>query len=155
MFVVCLRYSRTRDEAEDILQEGFIKVFQFLHQFKNDGSLENWMKKIMVNCALQRLKNRSRMVPVLNIDLYNEKLFFEEDIESNIRSRELLQHVMSLPPGYKAVFNLYVFEGYKHREIAEILGISEGTSKSNLSDARDYLQKQLNKEQILDKLVSV
>ena len=91
------------------------------------------------------------MVPVLNIDLYQEKLYLEDTIEGEISSRELLDLVMTLPPAYKAVFNLYVFEGYKHREIAEILGISEGTSKSNLSDARAYLQKRLSKEKVMAK----
>lgn len=148
MFVVCLRFSKNRQEAEDILQEGFVKVFQFLPQFNNEGPLEGWIRKIMVNCALQRIKAKTRLTPVLNIESYREQLTLEDDIESYINSRELLKLVMSLPPAYKAVFNLYVFEGYKHREIAEILGITEGTSKSNLSDARTYLKKLLSKMNI-------
>ncbi|MBL7739477.1 MAG: RNA polymerase sigma factor [Chitinophagaceae bacterium] len=148
MFVVCLRFSKNRQEAEDILQEGFVKVFQFLPQFNYQGSLESWIRKIMVNCALQRIKSNNRLAPVVSIDSYREQLTFDDDMEGYISSRELLKLVMSLPPGYKAVFNLYVFEGYKHREIAEILGITEGTSKSNLSDARTYLKKQLRKMNI-------
>jgi RNA polymerase sigma-70 factor (ECF subfamily) len=148
MFVVCLRFSKNKQEAEDILQEGFARVFQYLSQFKNDGSLESWIRKIMVNCALQRIKDKARMVPVIHIESYREVLMLDEDIESYVNSRELLKMVMALPPAYKAVFNLYVFEGYKHREIAEILGITEGTSKSNLADARAYLKKQLRKMNI-------
>lgn len=151
MFVVCLRYAKSREEAEEILQEGFLKTFQFLHQFKHEGSLEGWIRKIMINCALQKLRNRSRMAPVINIEQYNEAFILDEFIESNITSKELLKLVVSLPPVYKIVFNLYVFDGYKHREIAEILGISEGTSKSNLSDARTFLQKQIAKKRVMAK----
>lgn len=151
MFQVCLRYSKSREEAEDILQEGFLKTFQFLHQFKNEGSLEGWIRKIMINCALQRLRTRSTLAPVFNIESYKEQLVFDVSVESHLSSKELLKLVMSLPPAYNAVFNLYVFEGYKHREIAEMLGISEGTSKSNLSDARTYLQKLLTKKRVLAK----
>ena len=143
MFVVCLRYARSKEEAEEILQEGFLRTFRFLHQFKHEGSLEGWIRKIMVNCALQKFKNRSRIAPVISIEAYQETFIMDEFIESNITSKELLKLVISLPPAYKAVFNLFVFEGYKHREIAEILGISEGTSKSNLADARAFLQKQM------------
>jgi RNA polymerase sigma-70 factor (ECF subfamily) len=151
MFVVSLRYSKSREEAEEVLQEGFLKVFQFLHQFRDEGSLEGWVRKIVVNCALQRLRSQSRLTPVVDIDPHKEQFAMQENIESRISSKELLQLVMSLPPAYKVVFNLYVFDGYKHREIAEILGISEGTSKSNLSDARTFLQKQLNKKLVIAK----
>jgi RNA polymerase sigma factor (sigma-70 family) len=155
MFVVCLRYSKNREEAEEILQEGFLKTFQFLHQFKGEGSLESWMRKIMVNCALQRLRNNSRLAPVVSIESYEEHFIMQDHIESRIGSKELLRMVMSLPPAYKLVFNLYVFDGYKHREIAEMLGISEGTSKSNLSDARTFLKKQLCKNQVIAKPITL
>jgi RNA polymerase sigma-70 factor, ECF subfamily len=151
MFVVCLRYSKNREEAEEVLQEGFLKVFQFLHQFREEGSFEGWIRKIMVNCALQKLRNNTKLAPVLSIESYNEHFSMHSNAESNMSSKELLQIVMSLPPVYKMVFNLYVFEGYKHREIAALLGISEGTSKSNLSDARTFLQKQLNKKKRIAK----
>ena len=151
MFVVSLRYSKSREEAEEVLQEGFLKVFQFLHQFRDEGSLEGWIRKIIVNCALQRLRSQSRLTPVVDIDPHKEQFVLQDNIESRISSKELLQLVMSLPQAYKLVFNLYVFDGYKHREIAEILGISEGTSKSNLSDARTFLQKQLNKKLVIAK----
>ena len=151
MFVVCLRYSKSREEAEEVLQEGFLKVFRFLHQFRDEGSFEGWIRKIMVNCALQRLRSSSKLAPVLNIESYNEQLVMHANAEGLMNSKELLRLVMSLPPAYKMVFNLYVFEGYKHKEIAEMLGISEGTSKSNLADARVYLQKRLNKKKLIAK----
>jgi RNA polymerase sigma-70 factor (ECF subfamily) len=149
--VVCLRYSKNREEAEEVLQEGFLKVFQFLHQFREQGSLEGWIRKIIVNCALQRLRTNSRLAPVVSIESYDEQFVMYDDIESGIGSKELLRMVMSLPPAYKLVFNLYVFDGYKHREIAEMLGVTEGTSKSNLSDARTFLKKQLCKNQVIAK----
>lgn len=141
MFVVCLRYSKTREEAEEILQEGFMKVFEFLHQYKSTGSFEGWMRKIMVNCALQKYRSKGNLRPVVDIDAITEEYGVHEDIIAKIGTKELLNMVQQLPPAYRMIFNLYVFEGMKHREIAELLGISEGTSKSNLSDARAILQK--------------
>lgn len=145
MFVVCLRYSKNREEAEEILQEGFMKVFQFIHQYKNTGSFEGWVRKIMMNCALQRYRSKSDLHAVINIDLVKEEsLANDENAISKIGAKELLLMVQRLSPAYRMVFNLYVFEGLKHREIAELLNISEGTSKSNLSDARALLQKAVN-----------
>jgi RNA polymerase sigma factor (sigma-70 family) len=151
MFVVCLRYSKNREEAEEVLQEGFLKVFQFIHQFKGEGSLEGWVRKIMVNCALQKIRSRARMAPVLNIEPYDNHFPLLDNIEGHLNSKELLQLVMALPPAYKTVFNLFVFEGYKHSEIADMLGISEGTSKSNLSDARTLLKKKITKLSVIAK----
>ena len=144
MFVVCLRYAKTREEAEEILQEGFMKVFEFLHQYRSTGPFEGWMRKIMVNCALQKYRSKGNLRPVVDIDAIAADYAVHEDIISKIGTKELLNMVQQLPPAYKIIFNLYVFEGMKHREIAELLSISEGTSKSNLSDARAILQKAVN-----------
>jgi RNA polymerase sigma-70 factor (ECF subfamily) len=141
MFVVCLRYSKNHEEAEEILQEGFIKVFGFIHQYKFTGSFEGWVRKIMVNCALQKYRSKRQMHAIVNIDTTAVEQIGNEDIISRIGTKELLKIVQQLSPAYRTIFNLYVFEGMKHREIAEHLGISEGTSKSNLSDARAFLQK--------------
>jgi RNA polymerase sigma factor (sigma-70 family) len=141
MFVVCLRYAKTREEAEEILQEGFMKIFEFLHQYKSTGSFEGWMRKIMVNCALQKYRSKGNLRPVVDIDAIAADYPVPEDIIAKIGTKELLNMVQQLPPACRMIFNLYVFEGMKHREIAELLGISEGTSKSNLSDARAILQK--------------
>jgi RNA polymerase sigma factor (sigma-70 family) len=140
MFVVCLRYSKNREEAEEILQEGFIKVFEFIHQYKFSGSFEGWVRKIMVNCALQKYRSK-KLHAVVDIDPATIENIGNENIISQIGTKELLKMVQLLPPSYRMVFNLYVFEGMKHREIASHLKISEGTSKSNLSDARAILQK--------------
>lgn len=144
MFGVCLRYARNREEAEEILQEGFMKVFEFIHQFRFDGSFEGWIRKIMVNCALQKYRSKAKMYAVVDIDTPGVEPKSNEDIITRLGTKELLKLVQQLPPAYRMVFNLYVFEGMKHREIARHLGISEGTSKSNLSDARAILQKAVN-----------
>jgi RNA polymerase sigma-70 factor (ECF subfamily) len=143
MFGVCLRYARNREEAEEILHEGFLRIFTYIHTFKGSGSFEGWMKKIMVNAALFRYRNKSTLQPVIRLDSSSYDAADDTDIASNLDAKELLSVVQTLPAGYRIVFNLFVFEGYKHREIAEALGISEGTSKSNLSDARVFLQKAL------------
>lgn len=145
MFLVCLRYSKSREEAEEILQEGFMKVFEFMHQYKSTGPFEGWMRKIMVNCALQKYRNKGNLRPVIDIDTVAADYAVHEDIIAKIGTKELLKMVQQLPSAYRLIFNLYVFEGMKHREIAGLLGISEGTSKSNLSDARAILQKAINK----------
>jgi RNA polymerase sigma-70 factor (ECF subfamily) len=143
MLGVCLRYARNREEAEEILQEGFLRVFTYIKTFKGVGSFEGWIRKIMVNAALFRYRNKTQLQPVIRLNNTDHDVAGETDISSGMDAKELLSLVQTLPPGYRMVFNLYVFEGYKHREIAEALGISEGTSKSNLSDARAYLQKAL------------
>ncbi len=141
MFVVCLRYAKNREEAEDILQEGFIKVFENIASFKFSGPFEGWVRRIMVNCALERFRRKTPLHAVVNIEDEKHQGFEEENISAQLSEKELLHLVQQLPPAYKMVFNLYVFEGMKHREIADILNISEGTSKSNLSDARIILKK--------------
>lgn len=151
MFAVCLRYSKNHDEAEEILQEGFIKMFEFIHQYKFNGSFEGWVRKIMVNCALQKYRSKRQMHAVINIDTTAVEQPANEDIISQIGTKELLKMVQQLSPAYRTIFNLFVLEGMKHREIAEHLGISEGTSKSNLSDARAILQKSVNNSMQLAK----
>lgn len=144
MFTVCLRYSKNKEEAEEILQEGFMKVLTFLHQFNFEGSFEGWVRKIMVNCALQKFRSKPQLHAVVDIDSTLHEIAGTENIIAQIGTKELLKMIQQLPAGYRMVFNLYVFEGMKHREIAGQLGISEGTSKSNLSDARALLQKAVN-----------
>jgi RNA polymerase sigma factor (sigma-70 family) len=146
MMVVCLRYSKNREEAEEILQDGFLNVFKHLHQYRYEGPFEGWIRKIMVNCALQKYRSKLYMHPVIALDdAHGAGKSYDQHIESDLSAKELLQTVQMLPPACRLVFNLYVFEGMKHREISEALKISEGTSKSNLSDARAMLQKMLAK----------
>ncbi len=145
MMVVCMRYAKNKEEAEEILQDGFMKVFKFISQFKGHGSFEGWVRKIMLNCALQKLKSQCNMWPVVSLDINEQNHADSEQIFSTINDKELLGLIQNLTPAYRMVFNLYIFEGLKHREIAGLLNISEGTSKSNLSDARNVLQKAIYK----------
>ena len=145
MFKTCLRYSTSNEEAEDTLQDGFIKIFDALHQFKFNGSFEGWMRKIMINTALQKIRSKNYMHAVIDIDSVKIESAESEEIISRIGTKDLMKMIQLLPPSYRAVFNLYVFEGYKHKEIAQELGISEGTSKSNLFDARLILQRYIAK----------
>lgn len=141
MFVVCLQYCNNREEAEEVLQEGFLKVFEHLHQYKNLGSFEGWMRRIMIHCALRKYRSKRLLRPVVDIETMEIKGSAHEEILSRLGTKELIKMVQQLPPAYRMVFNLFVFEDMKHREIAALLGINEGTSKSNLSAARYILQK--------------
>jgi RNA polymerase sigma-70 factor (ECF subfamily) len=144
MFAVCFRYSRNREDAEDTFHEGFMKVFENIQHFKSEGSFEGWIRRIMVNTAINKYKKTSNLYSLINIDDTHIDSFDTDDIYSQIGVKELINMVRDLPPRYQMVFNLYVFEGLKHKEIAEQLDISEGTSKSNLSDARSILQRAVN-----------
>jgi len=147
MFGICLRYASSRVEAEDIVQEGFIKVFECLHQFRYQGSFEGWIRTIMVNCALSKYRQkRSARLMMSGADVHCLEIADRESALQHAEAKYLLNLVHQLPPVYRIVFNLYVFEGMKHKEIAIALGIAEGTSKSNLHDARLILQKQLVNE---------
>ncbi|MDR6563508.1 MULTISPECIES: RNA polymerase sigma factor [unclassified Arcicella] len=145
MFGVCLRYAADKDEAKDILQESFIKIYHQLKTFRHEGSFEGWAKRIVVNTALEYYRSKTKWKHV-TINNHEETFDLEsdDDILGYLSSQEILQLIQELPPSYRLVFNLYVFEGLKHREIAEQLGIGEGTSKSNLADARRILQKKLS-----------
>jgi len=145
MFGVCLRYSRNREEAEEIMQEGFVQVFKSLKSFKYTGSFEGWVRKIMVNCSIKHFRAKPKMYPVVEVDNIHSNVIANEETLARLDKKELLKMVQTLPPAYRMVFNLYVFEGMKHREIAEHLGIAEGTSKSNLFDAKVLLQKTIAK----------
>ncbi len=146
MFAVCLRYARTHQDAEDIFHEGLMKVYEHIKKFRDDGSFEGWIRRIMVNTAIELYRKQSP----LSVVIYLEDYKGEPDDKGQagaiekIEETELLQMIRKLPPAYRMVFNLYVFEGLKHREIAVKLKISEGTSKSNLHDARAQLQKALH-----------
>ena len=145
MLMVCLRYASNRDEAEEALQEGFIRIFTHISQYRHTGSFEGWIRKIMVNVSLQRYRDRTRLYPIVNLEDEHTTHASANETLSKLGVKDLINLVQKLPPAYRLVFNLYVFEGLKHREIAELLGISEGTSKSNLSDARNILQKEVLK----------
>jgi RNA polymerase sigma factor (sigma-70 family) len=153
MLTVCMRYADNRDEAEDVLQEGFITVFDKLGQFLMHGSFEGWVRRIMVNKSLENIRKKVRIYPVMNVEGLENKFLSSDDVLSVMNSKELLQMIQELPPMYKLVFNLYVFEGMTHKEISAEVGISEGTSKSNLSDARTILKKKLLKNLEIEKKI--
>ena len=141
MMTVCIWYARNREEGEEILHDGFMRVFTYLNKYKGDGSFEGWVRKIMVNAALLKYRNKSAALYIVteyNAELHDTSV--DAGFASNYDEKELMKLVQQLPPGYRMVFNLHVLEGYNHREIAEVLGISKGTSKSNLADARRILQ---------------
>ncbi len=156
MFAVCLRYAKNREEAEDILHEGFMKVFENIDKFRKEGSLEGWIRKIMYNTAIHKFRQRKEVDNTISIDNNHINLtsYSSDETLSNIGTKELISLIQKLPPRYRMVFNLYVFEGLKHREIAEQLGVTEGTSKSNLSDARTILQREINKTLVVRAHVS-
>ena len=142
MMAVCLRYAQTTFEAEDVLQEGFVTVFRTLAGFRRECPLEFWIRRIMVNAALRQHRRNAPLVAVSDGD-YPETLASDEFTFSNYAYSELLAVVQELAPRYRLVFNLYAIEGYTHREIGEMLDISEGTSKSQYSRARVVLQNKL------------
>lgn len=139
LYGVCMRYARDETDAEDVLHEGFVTIFNKIGQFAGKGSFEGWMKRIMVNIALERYRKRNRMHTVEDITIYDSKNM-SEDLYAKINAGELMNLIKELPPRYKMVFNLYAIDGYNHKEIAEKMGIAEGTSKSNLARARKILQ---------------
>jgi RNA polymerase sigma factor (sigma-70 family) len=144
MYGVCLRYSGNAEDANDLLQEGFIKIFKSLVKFRGDGSFEGWMRRIFVNTSIEHFRKK---VKLYNVSEVQENTI--EDVELNVldsmAEKDIILLVNELAPGYKAVFNMHVIEGYSHKEIAEILGITEGTSKSQLARAKGVLKKSLEK----------
>jgi RNA polymerase sigma factor (sigma-70 family) len=145
MFGLCMRYAKNKEEAEDIMQEGFIQVFRSMNKFKFEGSFDGWVRRIMVNCALQQYRATSKIHAIVSLETSYTEQVSNEEIISRIQTKELLKMIQQLSPAYRMIFNLHVFEGMKHREIAVALGISEGTSKSNFFDAKQILQKTVTK----------
>ena len=152
MLVVCMRYTNDRDSAQEVLQEGFIKIFEKLGAFDYKGSFEGWIRRIIANTAIDSIR-RSKRDPYLSGDDNDFKLGAEDLMEErerletmDLKAEIAMEAIQQLSPAYRTVFNLYVLEDYSHKEIGEILGISEGTSKSNLAKARMNLQKMLNEK---------
>ncbi len=146
MMSVCLRYGRNQPEAEDMLQEGFVRVFNNLHQFKFEGSFEGWMRRVMVNNALKVLeKKRINYLEVTGKHEYAVSL--EPSVYTGLGEEEIMKMINGLPDGYRIVFNLNVIEGYSHEEIGQMLNIQPSTSRSQLVKARKMLQKQITELQ--------
>lgn len=146
MFSLCLRYMGSTMEAEEVLQESFIKVFEKLNQWKGNGPLGGWIRTIVVNTALTRIKSNKKFKLDKNID---EAVMLSDDREDQLeamQAEDLMKLIAQMPEGYKAVFNLFAVEGYGHKEIAELLGVSESTSKTQFLKAKNWLVKRLNEQ---------
>jgi len=144
MLAVCMRYARDRMEAEDVLQQGYIKVFQKVDAYRGDGSFEGWIRKVMVNTAIESYRKNLRTLNVVPIEDAFEQPSSGFDF-SRLGMQDLMGIIQKLSDGYRMVFNMYIIEGYSHKEIAEALGISEGASKSQLSRARAILKEEIIK----------
>ncbi len=147
MLSVCRRYVKTTEDAEEVLSNAFIKVFRKIDQFSGKGPLGGWIRRIMVNESLNYIRYQKNLF--VEIEEENHREVAHEQLQEKIDSDYLLQLISELPLGYRTVFNLFALEGYGHKEIAEKLGISENTSKSQLSKARQQLQQKLQNNELL------
>lgn len=154
MFAICMRYCSNYQEAEDLLQEGFIKVFGNISRFRNEGSFEGWMKRIFVNTAIEGFRKNHFLNNMMEVEEMKNDIVQEDDFHQ-LSAADLLRMVQALSPGYRTVFNLYAIEGYNHQEIADMLGISVGTSKSQLARARYILQKMVLSSQKVQQYAAV
>jgi RNA polymerase sigma factor (sigma-70 family) len=149
MYSVCLRYSNNTDDAQDLLQDGFIKVFKNLDKFRGEGSFEGWLRRIFVNTSIEQFRKKTKITTVTD-----KQENYIEDKEWNafesLAEKDIIKIVQELSPGYRQVFNMYIIEGFSHKEIGDILGISEGTSKSQLARARVILQKKIEDKMYLN-----
>jgi len=146
LYGICCRYLKNRDDAEDVLQDSFIKILLNIKQYRGEGNFEGWMKRITVNTALTYLKEKQKIKFETADKLYivDES---EEEIEQDIKAEYILECLNELPMGYRTIFNLYLIEGFSHKEIAEQLGIKEATSRSQYSKGRQYLIELINKKE--------
>ncbi len=144
MYAVCLRYAGNADEAQDVLQDGFIKIFKKMDSFRGEGSFEGWMRRVFVNTAIEHFRRKRYLMPVTEKEENTLEGKYTSVLD-DLGAKDILALVQELSPGYRTVFNMYVVEGYTHREIADMLGISEGTSKSQLSRAKVILQDMVRK----------
>lgn len=147
MYAVCLRYSNNTDDAQDLLQEGFIKIFKNLDRFRAEGSFEGWVRRVFINTSIEHYR---RKVNLFSTSEKEETLIQDSSWNAldKLAEKDIIKLVQELSPGYRTVFNMYAIEGFSHKEIGSILGISEGTSKSQLARAKGILQRKV--EQFLD-----
>jgi len=151
MLAVCYRYGHNREDAEDMLQEGFIKVFSQIHTFQNKGAFEGWVRRIMVHTCINNLKKNKRFNESVDIIYASSIQVREESIPSIVQAKQVVECIRILPIGYRTVLNLYAIEGYSHKEIGEMLDIEESTSRSQYTRARQMLEEILIKKKIIQK----
>lgn len=145
MLSVCYRYIGKSDEAEDVLQDAFVKIFHKVVEFKMEGSLEGWIRRIVVNTALDAIRKNKKTLGDVSVDDVSYKVSYTDDNFDDMDVKHLLKIINNLPDGYRVVFNMFAIEGYSHKEIADTLGVTENTSKSQYSRARAYLRNELEK----------
>lgn len=151
MLGVCYRYSRNREDAEDMLQEGFMKVYAQIHQFRNTGALEGWIRKIIVHTCINILKKNKKFSESVDLIHASGVHINENNIPSMLQAKQVVECIRLLPMGYRTVLNLYAIEGFSHKEIGSILDIEESTSRSQYTRARGLLEEILLKKRILQK----
>jgi RNA polymerase sigma factor (sigma-70 family) len=151
MLVVCYRYGHNREDAEDMLQEGFIKVFSQIHTFENRGALEGWIRRIIVHTCINNLKKNKRFNESVDLIHANSIQVREDNIPSIIQAKEVVECIRMLPIGYRTVLNLYAIEGFSHKEISSMLDIEESTSRSQYTRAKAMLEDILIRKRILYK----
>lgn len=151
MLGVCYRFARNREDAEDMLQEGFIKVFTQMHQFRNQGALEGWIRRIVVHTCINHLKKNKKFSDSVDLIYANSIQLNENNVSSIIQAKQVVELIRLLPIGYRTVLNLYAIEGFSHKEIASILDIEESTSRSQYTRAKSMLEDILIKKKILQK----
>lgn len=149
MLGVCYRFAKNREDAEDMLQEGFIKVFSQIHQYRNEGALEGWIRRIMVHTCINTLKKNKKFSDCVDIGFAGNVGIREENIPSIMQAKEVVECIRALPLGYRTVLNLYAIEGFSHREIGTMLDIEESTSRSQYTRAKSMLEDILIKKKIL------
>src|SRR6185436_11385429 len=151
MLGVCYRFSKNREDAEDMLQEGFIKVFSQIHQYRGDGALEGWIRRIVVHTCINVLKKNKKFSDSVDITFANGIGIREESIPSIMQAKEVVECIRLLPIGYRTVLNLYAIEGYSHKEIGNMLDIEESTSRSQYTRAKQMLEEILLKKKIIQR----
>lgn len=151
MFAVCYRYAHNREDAEDMLQEGFIKVFSQIHKFESRGALEGWIRRIMIHTCINILKKNKRFNESVDLIHAGNLQVREDSIPSIVQAKEVVECIRMLPMGYRTVLNLYAIEGFSHKEIADILDVEESTSRSQYTRAKAMLEDILLKKNILYK----
>lgn len=149
MLGVCYRYAKNKPDAEDMLQEGFIRVFSQLHQFRGEGSLEGWIRRIIVHTCINIIKKNKKFNDCIDISHAMELSTHTDIVPSIIQSKQIVECIRLLPLGYRTVLNLFAIEGYSHKEIAQMLDIEESTSRSQYSRAKTILQEMLIKRDIM------
>lgn len=144
MYAVCLRYAGSTEDAQDTMQNGFIKMFRKINDFRGEGSFEGWLRRIMVTTSIEQYRKTASLQPLQSIDdQLSERLSDKQTVLDTIHAEELIKLIERLSPGYRAVLNMHIIEGYSHKEIASMLGITEGTSKSQLARARNILRQMI------------